>query len=210
MPFGYAAFNALASCQRRDNASGRTGRFGQLCSLHCESPREGPRRLFLSRPDQASGVETEPLPKPQPRRALPRLIRTIRAAGGYPRPPGCCRRNFLPPAGSAIIEWGKAAPRRRASEVASVRGESRYDKSGSLGSGDFARARRPLSAMPCRGSAVRLSAQTRSVDSRPRLLQLQRLSLGSTAMGVAHSDAEVWLLRLPPASGRRLAAGRRM
>ena len=35
-------------------------------------------------------------------------------------------------------------------------------------------------------------------------------SLAWAAMGVANSDAEVWLLRLPPASGRRLAAGRRM
>ena len=108
-----------------------------------------------------------------------------------------------------VTEWGKAAPRRRASEVASVRRESRHDESGSLARGGFARAR-PLSAMLRRGSAVRLSAQTGSVDSRPRLLLLQRISLGSAAVGVAHSDAEVWLLRLPPASGRRLAAGRRV
>ena len=109
-----------------------------------------------------------------------------------------------------VIKRGKAAPRRRASEVASVRGESRHDESRSLARGDFARARRPVSAMLRRGSAVRLSAQTGGVDSRPRPLQLQRRSLAWAAMGVAHSDAEVWLLRLPPASGRRLAAGRRM
>ena len=108
------------------------------------------------------------------------------------------------------IKRGKAAPRRRASEVASVRGESRHDESRSLARGDFARARRPVSAMLRRGSAVRLSAQTGGVDSRPRPLQLQRRSLAWATMGVAYSDAEVWLLRLPPASGRRLAAGRRM
>ena len=51
---------------------------------------------------------------------------------------------------------------------------------------------------------------TCSTTHRPRLLRLQRKSLGWAAMGVAYSDAEVWLLRLPPASGRRLAAGRRV
>ena len=98
------------------------------------------------------------------------------------------------------------APRRSPA----FEGSSRHDESRSLARGDFARARRPVSAMLRRGSAVRLSAQTSGVDSRPRPLQLQRRSLAWAAMGVAYSDAEVRLLRLPPASGRRLAAGRRM
>ena len=98
-----------------------------------------------------------------------------------------------------VIKPGKAAPRRRASEVASVRGESRHDESRSLARGDFARARRPVSAMLRRGSAVRLSAQTGGVDSRPRPLQLQRRILGlgrlskRSATGLSKRSAQRWL-----------------